>query len=103
MPVPRMGDRCTAPNVCGIRVRNIKSQTNCLDCEFRKARQDFASIGLLVQPIRAFRRIPLPYGIELLSLSSGPARFSSRTMGSDAAQLRLLQEVFAIHDGNAIH
>src|SRR5215469_1525400 len=60
----------TAPNVGGVGVRHIKRQANCFDREFGKTRQTLASVSLLVQPIREFRRIPLPYGIELLSLSS---------------------------------
>jgi hypothetical protein len=56
-PMPRMGNGIAAPNVCSIGVRHIKRQTNCFDCELRKARQDLASIGFLVQPPGKLRRI----------------------------------------------
>src|SRR6516225_5634931 len=64
--MPRMRNSSTSPNVCSVGVRHIKRQTNCFDCELRKVRQNLASISLLVQPAREFRRIPLPYGSELL-------------------------------------
>src|SRR6516225_8912688 len=93
----------TAPNVGGVWMRHIECHANCLDCELGKAWQNLASVSPLAQPIRQFRRNPLTYGCELLSLSSGTTCFCSRAMGSDAAQLRLLQEVFTIHDRDAVH
>src|SRR6516225_4545651 len=69
-PKPRVRNRSTTPNARRVRVRHIKRQTDCLDGELRKARQDLASIGLLVQPARELRRIPAPYRSELLGLSS---------------------------------
>src|SRR5215469_6262668 len=88
-----MRNGSTAPNVCSIRVRNIKGQTNCFDCELRNVRQNLASIGLLVQPPRELRRIPAPYRSELHGLSSRRTCFSGRAVCGNAAQLRLLQEI----------
>ena len=69
---------------------HVECQANYFDCEFGKVRQDLAFIGLLVQPARELRRIPLPYGIELFGCPKTlPARHLQILEKSSAKQAAL--------------